>query len=104
MTDIRTDTFVASLDLRSRWLQDRLTLDLGGTYSATSNDADTIDVWNLTSNMRIGYALPEMLSGHFQPSLALRGTYNHMTDRLAGTNHDDATIILVLATAMPFMY
>ena len=39
-----------------------------------------------------------------KPSIALRGSYNHTSDRLNNTNHDEAALFLVLATAMPFMF
>ena len=104
LTDVRTDTFTSSMDVRSLWLKNRLSIDVGSSYSQATNTINTTDSWNLTANSRIGYALSPFWEGSLKPSIALRGTYSHTTDRLNATTHNDAAIFLVLATAMPFIF
>lgn len=94
----RTDLVTTSLDLRSAWLERRLTGELSGMASlVTKGDTRRF----LTINSRIGYGLPEYWGG-IKSSLALRGSYNHSYDQAAGAvNKDEIAVFIVLATTVP---
>lgn len=103
-TNDRTDNYTANVDIRSRFFADRLSVETGATWSQNTNTSKTTDSWNVMANSRIGYNLPQLFGGFMKPSIALRGTYNHTSDRISKTNRDEASLFLVLATAMPFVF
>lgn len=97
----RTDLLTATIDLRSAWLDNRLTGELAGTFNQTIRNGTSK---SLMLNSRLGYALPEYWGG-VKSSLALRGSYNHSYDRTAGVqNRDELAAFLVLATTVPVIW
>jgi hypothetical protein len=102
-TDVRTDTYTLTLDLRTRFLNDKASFDANTTYSIIKADNHSVDTKNLNASFRLGYILKDLFSGLIKPSIALRGLYMKATDKInAGSNKDDFSLFLVLSTVTPF--
>lgn len=100
-----TDTYMGSMNLYSRFFRDRLTFDLGTTYTVTRSDDDAVKTDILNGNFRVGYNLKDQIRWLVDPTIALRGSYlrqrdenNHRTDR------EEFLMFLVLSTAIPFSF
>jgi len=105
LTDVRTDTYTATLDLRSMWLQERISFDLGGTYNVIKASDDSSNSQTLNANVRLAYNIKTFLKDYLTPSIALKGTYNKITDKVnPSLDHEEYTIFLVLTTAILFSY
>lgn len=97
----RIDLLTTSIDMRSAWMGNRLSGELGGTYAVATryNNQNTIIL-----NGRLGYALPEFWGG-IKSSLALRGSYNHSYDNSPGAvNRDELAAFMVLAATVPVIW
>jgi hypothetical protein len=105
LTDVRTDTYIATLDFRSKWLQERISFDLGSTYNVIRANDDSLDSQTLNSNIRLAYNIKNFLKDYLTPSVALRATYNKITDKVnPSLDREEFSLFLVLATAVLFSY
>ena len=105
LADVTTDTYTITLDLRSKLFRQSMSFDVGGTYSIIKTDDGTVDSRNLNANFRLAYNIKNLLKGYVNPSIGLRGTYLKMTDRInPGSDSDEFTLFLVLATSVPFSF
>jgi hypothetical protein len=105
LTDVWTDTYTINLDLRTRFFNDRLTFDVGGTYNIIKADDDSADNRNLSANFRLAYNIKDFLKGYVNPTIALRSTYTKVTDKLySSSDRDEFVLFLVLATTIPFSF
>jgi len=105
LTDVRTDTYTVNLDLRSKFFREKVSFDVGGTYNIMKADNGSVNSRNLMANFRLAYSIKEFLRGYVKPTIGLRGTYMKITDKVnPGSNRDEFTLFLVLATVMPFSF
>ena len=105
VTDVRTDTYTINLDLRTRFFRERLTFDVGGTYNIIKADNGSTDSRNLNTNFRLAYNVKEFFKGLMNPTIALRGAYMKITDKInRSSDRDEFTLFLVLATSVPFSF
>ena len=105
MTDVKTDTYTINLDLRTKFLKERGSFDIGGTYNITKADNSSINTRNLNANFRLAYNIKNLLKGYLNPSVALRGSYMKITDKVnRSSDRDEFTLFLVLATSIPFSF
>jgi hypothetical protein len=103
VTDISTNTYTLVLDLRSKWFNDRIGADIGGTYSINKTSDKLMDMRNLMANFRLTYYLKNIVRALTNPSFGLRGTYTKITDRIShASDRDEFALFFVFATAMPF--
>ncbi len=97
-----TNTYTVNLDLRSKWLKERLACDMAGTYTISHNNSSTVDNRNLMANMRIAYTLKNLL-GFLTPSLGVRGTYTRTSDHVTPfATREEFALFGVLTAAIPF--
>ena len=69
---------------------------------ATNNSYDSR---MLTGNFRLGYALGRFFNGAFNPTVGLRGQYNHLVDNVnSSMARDDFALFLFVSTSMPFSF
>jgi hypothetical protein len=100
-----TDTYTINLDLRTRFLKDRGSFDIAGTYNIVKADNGSVDSRNLNANFRLGYVLKAILRGFVKPTVAVRGIYMKNIDKVySAADRDEFTIFLVLATSTPFSF
>ncbi len=105
ITDVRTDTYTLNLDLRTRFFRERVTFDVGGTYNIIKADNGSTDSRNLNTNFRLAYNIKEFFKGLMNPTIALRGAYMKITDKInRSSDRDEFTLFLVLATSVPFSF
>ena len=104
-SDIWTDTYTINLDMRTAFLRERATFELGGTYSIVKGDQDTADNSTLSANFRLAYNMKHILKGFLDPIIALRGIYSKFTDDISPqADRDEFTLLFVLSAAMPFSF
>jgi hypothetical protein len=104
-SDVWTDTYTVNLDMRTTFLRDKASFDVGSTYSIIKGDRDTADNKTLSTNFRLAYDIKGVLKGFLNPVVALRGTYMKVTDDISPlADRDEFTILLVLAATMPFSF
>ncbi len=105
ITNIKTDTYTVNLDLRTKFLNEKVSFDTGGTYSIAKADDGSSNSRILNANFRLAYQIKEYLKGFHKPQIAIRGTYMKINDKVNPTsNKDDLTLFLVLTTAVPFSF
>jgi hypothetical protein len=105
LTDVRVDNYLASIQLMTKALQNKLSLELAGTYNIISANNYSQDSRNLNGNFRIAYALGKYFQGHFNPSIGLKGTYNHVLDRVnPSVGRDEFSLLLIFSSTIPFSY
>jgi hypothetical protein len=92
-----------NMDLRSTFINRKFGFDLGGTYSIMKTDNGSMDAKNLNANFRLAWNIKEYFKSLLNPTLALRGVYSKINDRInTGANRDELTLFLVLTTSTPF--
>lgn len=103
--DLRTDTYMINLDLRTKFLRERGSFDVGGTYNIMKANDGSMNSRTLNSNFRLAYAIKNFLKGYVNPSVAVRGTYLKVIDRVySQSNKDELLLMLVLTAAMPYSF
>jgi hypothetical protein len=99
-----TDTWTATLDVRTRLLLERLFFDLGGSLSSQDADDGSVDSRGVLANARLAYRLPRVLRLP-QVTLALRGQWQRFDDaRNPDFDKDDFTLSVVAALGLPLSF
>ena len=93
-TDVRTDTYTTTLDLRSQPVKDLIFWDLMGSYIVADATDDSMDMETTTVNTRLAYSLKQFFPPYFNPTIALKGNYQKTKDKIADTESDNLTIFL----------
>jgi len=101
-TSMRTDTTMATLDLRGSIWDQRITYECAGTFSRMETSDDTMKQDSYNTNFRIAYALAEQIWGLAKPSAGFMGYYNTTEDYVYNTRSHDFTLLFVFSTNMPF--
>lgn len=105
LTDVRVDNYLASIQLMTKALQDKLSLEMAGSYIVMSANNNSQDSRNFNGNFRIAYALGKYFKGYFNPTIGLKGTYNHVLDHVnTSSGRDEFTLLLVFSSTIPFSY
>jgi len=105
VSHIWTDTYTVNLDIRTIFLRERASFDVGGTYNIIKGDENTADSRTLSTNFRLAYNIKGILKGFLNPTIALRGMYTKFTDDInPSADRDEFTLFLVLAATMPFSF
>lgn len=104
-TDLMTDTYTINLDVRTKFFQEKMSFDVGGTYNITKANDGSVDSRNLNTNFRLAYNIKGLLKGFLNPAIALRGTYMKNIDEVySQSTKDEFILFLVLATSVPFSF
>jgi hypothetical protein len=101
-TDVRTDTYTTTVDLRSQIIKDVLYWDLGGSYSTTDTTDDSVDTETTSANTRLAYSLKRFFPPQLNPTIALKGNYQKTKDKIADTETDDVTVFFVFELQTKF--
>jgi hypothetical protein len=105
VTDVRIDTYTINLDLRTKFLHEKASFDVGGTYNIVKASDDSSNNKSLNINCRVAYIIKNLIKGYLSPEIALRGSYNKYIDDVnKGADKDKFSIFLVFATAVPFSF
>ena len=104
-TDLMTDTYTINLDVRTKFFQEKMSFDVGGTYNITKANNGSVNTRNLNTNFRLAYNIKGLLKGFLNPTIALRGTYMKNIDEVySQSTKDEFILFLVLATSVPFSF
>jgi hypothetical protein len=104
-TNVWTDTFVYNLDFRSRFFHDRTSFDVGGTYTTSKADNDSVDSGTWNARATLSYRLKDHLKTFVKPTVGLRFSYLRTDDKInAGMNKDEFNLFAVLEAAIPVIF
>jgi hypothetical protein len=105
LSSFRTDNYLVSLQLMGKTYYNIVSYELGGSYSVIKTTNNSVDGRNLNGTFRVGYSLAKYLKFLLNPTVAVRGIYNHVVDQVnTGMGKDDLSILLVLSTSLPFSF
>ncbi len=94
-TGVRTDTYTTTIDLRSQPIRDLLYWDLGGSYSWSDATDDSVDIETTSVNTRLACSLKRFFPAYLNPTIALKGNYQRIKDKVFDTKTDNFTLFLV---------
>jgi hypothetical protein len=104
-TNVWTDTFVYSLDFRSRFFHDRTSFDVGGSYTTSTADNNSADSGTWNARATLAYRLNDHLKTFVKPTLGLRFSYLKTDDKINnGMNKDEFSLFAVLEAAIPILF
>jgi hypothetical protein len=104
-TDVWTDTFVYNLDFRSRFFHDRTSFDVGGTYTASTADDDSMDSGTWNARASLSYRLNDHLKTFVKPTVGLRFSYLKTDDKINEVmNKDEFSLFAVLEAAVSIIF
>jgi len=104
LTEVHTDTYTSTLDLRGNLLEKKITYGFGVTYNWIKASDDTTKQDILNTNFNVSYLLVKNLWGFLNPSMGVRGLYNRTNDRVLDQTTNELAIFLVVQTTMPFSF
>jgi hypothetical protein len=104
LTDVRTDTWTATFDLRGNTFSKRITYELAGTFNRTESSDGAMEQDILNTNFRLTYLLGEKIWGFLNPSVGIRGLYNKTNDKVYDQESEEFALLVVLSTSMPFSF
>ncbi|MFB3884116.1 MAG: hypothetical protein ACE144_02740 [Thermodesulfobacteriota bacterium] len=104
LTDVHTDTYTSSLDLRGNLFEKRVTYGFGGTYNWIKASDSTTKQDTINTTFNLSYLLVKNLWGFLNPSVGIRGLYNRINDRVLEQTTNELAIFLVIQTTMPFSF
>ncbi len=102
LTNVHTDTYTNSLDLRGGLFNKKLTYGFGGTYTISKTSDGSSNQDTLSSTFDISYYPFKNLWGFLNPSVGIRGLYNRTNDRVFNQTTNELAIFMVIQTTMPF--
>jgi hypothetical protein len=102
ISQVRMKTTTLGFDGRAQFFQARVTAEVGGSWVFTQASDDSQDNRSLNGTFRIAYNPRPMLSGYFTPTVAFRGQYDRLTDKITpASDHDHLTLFLTLTAEIP---
>ncbi len=105
LSSVWTDTFVGSMNMGSRFFANKLSFDMGTTYTKVKSDNEAVNSWDMNANFRLGYSLKELFKGKIDASAALKGSYLRHRDQInSDANKDEFLMFLVLSTTIPVSF
>lgn len=105
LTGVRTDTYTTNLDLKTKFLDQRATFDIAGTYAITKANDGSTNTRNLNGTVQLAYDLAKFVKDYLKPVLALKATYSKITDKISSSNNrDEFVLYLVFTSNIPFSF
>jgi len=105
LTDVRTDTYTINTDFRTKFFDQRASLDIAGTYTITKANDGSVNTRNLNGTVQLAYDLAKMMKEYIKPVIALKATYSKITDKInPSSNNDEFVLYFVFTTNIPFSF
>jgi hypothetical protein len=99
---LRTETTTLGLDGMAQFFQSRVTAEVGGSWVFTRTSDGSQDNRSLNGSFRIAYSPGPLLSGYFVPTVAFRGQYDRLDDKITpASDQDNLTLFLTLTAEIP---
>jgi len=104
-TDVRTDIYTINADLRTKFLNQKLSFDVAGTYTITKANDGSVNTKNLDGTVQLSYDLTKIVKEYIKPVIALKATYLKITDEVnPSSNKDEFVLYFVFTTNIPFSF
>lgn len=97
--NVRTDTVTGTLDLRTKFLNDRAWFDTSGSYTIIRATDHSADARTLNFTSALGYNLVDYFKGFVEPAVSLKASYLKNLDRVNASGSKDEFILYLLFTA-----
>jgi hypothetical protein len=105
LTNARTDNYLISLQAMGKTYYNRITYELGSSYSVLKATDNSVDTKSLSGTFRVGYSLAKYFLQLFNPSIALKCVYNNIIDQVnPSAGKDDFSVFLVFSSTFPFSF
>ncbi len=104
LTEVHTDTYTPTLDLRGSLFEKKIAYGLGGSYNWIKASDGTTKQDTLNTNFNVSHLLIKNLWGFLNPSVGIRGLYNRTNDRVLDHTTNEVALFLVMQTTMPFSF
>lgn len=105
LTGVRTDTYATNLDLKTKFLNQKATFDVAGTYTITKANDGSTNTRNLNGTVQLAYDLAKFVRDYLKPVVALKATYSKITDKISSSNNrDEFVLYLVFTSNIPFSF
>lgn len=99
---IRTETTTLGLDGRAQFFRSRVTAEAGGSWVFNRNSDRSQENRALNGTFRIAYSPGALLSGQFVPTVAFRGLYDRLDDKVTpASDRDNWTLFLTITAEIP---
>lgn len=99
---LRTEITTLGLDGRAQFFQSRVTAEAGGSWAFTRTSDRSQDNRTLSGTFRLAYSPGPLLSGYFVPTIAFRGVYDRLDDKITpASDRDNLTLFLTLTAEIP---
>ncbi|NLN61138.1 MAG: hypothetical protein GX147_10705 [Deltaproteobacteria bacterium] len=93
-TNVRTDIYTTTLDLRTQPVRDLIYWDLMGSHTVADATDDSLDMETTTVSTRLACSLKRYSPTQLHPVIALKGYYQRMKDKVADTKTDEFAVFL----------
>ncbi len=105
LTGVRTDSYATNLDLKTKFLNQKATFDVAGTYTITKANDGLTNTRNLNGTVQLAYDLAKFVRDYLKPVIALKATYSKITDKISSSNNrDEFVLYLVFTSNIPFSF
>jgi hypothetical protein len=104
LTDVHTDAYTTTLDVRGDIFDKRLTYGFGGTYTIAKASDGSSNQDTLGSNFNLLYLLANNLWGFFSPSVGIQGICNRTNNRALDQTINEVALFLVIQTKMALSF
>jgi len=104
LTDVHTDAYTTTLDVRGDVFNKRLTYGFGGTYTIAKVSDGSSRQDTLGSNFNLLYLLANNLWGFFTPSIGFRGIYHRTNNRTLDQTVNEFALFLVIQTKIALSF
>ena len=104
LTDVDTDYYLVTLDVRGDIFTENLTYALAGSWDRTRTSDHLTDMDTLRGDIHIAYLLGRNLLGFLNPSVGLKALYEHTDDKVTDTTEDEYSIMLTIDLSVPYSF
>jgi len=103
-TDVDTDTYTITLDVRGSLFQQAVSYELAGTFNRMEMSDGGFEMETINSNARIAYHFLQEWTGFLNPTVGLRGLYNRTDDKVLDQDNDEFALLLAVSSSMGFSF
>jgi flagellin-like hook-associated protein FlgL len=103
LTNVSTDSTTAGVNIFAKLFGERITFDMGGTYTMVKADDNSADTRQFNATANLNYNLKEYFGKAANPVLSLRNTYLDTRDKVnPSADSSGYGLFLVITMNVPF--
>lgn len=104
LTNYITDTFTTALNFNLKIIKE-LSFDGTTSYTTVKAKNKTVDMKNISSNIRLSYSLKSLLKEFIDPTIGLKAAYLNIKDNVNPLgSKDELTLFLAFTTGIPISF